>query len=206
MANNFAPQTNLSDMGLDVLGGDNIVFKRKYRWTLQLKTNCNNGVIPPYFVKVASRPNLSIDETEINFLNSKMWIPGKASWETITVTLYDLAGSAATQGNTALYSWLATNYNFTGQSVPYSQASKRGQAGGGGQGYACTAFLDLYDGCGTNMESWQLDNVWPQSVNFGELDYSSSDEVNIELTLRYSEVKYTPHCGGSISVCCAGCN
>jgi hypothetical protein len=205
MPNNFAPKTNLDNMGMDALGGDDIVFKRKFRWTLQLKTNCNNGNIPPYFVKVASRPNLTIDETEINFLNSKMWIPGKASWETITVTLYDLAGSGASQGNASLYSWLATNYDFV--NATYKQSSKKGAVGGGaGGGYACTAYLDLFDGCGKNIESWQLDNAWPQAVNFGELDYSSSDEVNIELTLRYSEVKYISHCpSGQINPCCAGC-
>jgi len=206
MPNAFAPGAKLTDMGMDQLGGDNVVFKRKYRWTFELKTNCSGGRIAPFYVKLASRPNLTIEETEINFLNSKMWIPGKASWETITVTFYDIAGPDTVQGMTALYSWLATTFNFSGKQVPYSQSSKKGQRGGGGQGYAATAYIDLYDGCGTSLESWELNHVWPQAVNFGELDYSSSEEVTLELTLRYSEVNYTPRCNGTIEPCCVGCN
>ena len=205
MPQTFTPAGRFSDMGMDALGGEGVVFKRKYRWTFLIKTNCSGGEIPPFFVKLASRPNLTIEETEINFLNSKMWIPGKASWETITVTFYDISGKDTEKGMTALYSWIATNYNFTGKKVPYSQSSKKGKQGGGGEGYAATAFLDLYDGCGTAMESWELNHVWPQAVNFGELDYSSSEEVTLELTLRYSEVKYTPLCGGKVDPCCAGC-
>ena len=71
MPNAFAPGAKLTDMGMDALGGDNVVFKRKYRWTFEIKTNCSGGRIPPFFVKLASRPNLTIEETEINFLNSR---------------------------------------------------------------------------------------------------------------------------------------
>jgi len=201
-----ATQVNLIDMGMGELGGNDIVFKRKYRWTLGIQCHCSNANIPTYFVKLASRPNLTVEEQEINFLNSKMWIPGKASWETITVTFYDLAGQASASGISALYSWIATVYNFTSNgAVRFSQASKKG-AVGGTQGYAATANLNLYDGCGTNLENWQLGHVWPQAVNFGELDYTSSEEVTIEATLRYSDVQYTPLCGGLVAPCCTGCN
>jgi hypothetical protein len=188
-------------MGLGKLAGPDLVFKRKYRWTFQIFPSCGNQPIPAHFVKLASRPNLTIEETEINFLHGKMWIPGKGTWETITVTYYDIGNAGA--GMTALFSWLATVYNFTDPDGLH-QSSKRGTGPGSG-GYAGQGILLLYDGCGVTMESWELANMWPQAVNFGELDYSSSEEVTIELTLRYSEVKYTPLCGGSITPCCKGC-
>lgn len=214
------------DMGFGQLGNPDVVFKRKYRWMFSIETDCNNGKIPAHFVKLASRPNLTIEETEINFLHGKMWIPGKGSWETITVTFYDLGGANTVAGGMgALYSWIATVYNFTGQAganvgvgagsagatgAKLSQSSKRGTSPGGSGGntggYAAVGTLDLYDGCGTSMETWKLGHMWPQAVNFGELDYSSSEEVTIELTLRYSEVQYTSNCPrGTIIPCCAGC-
>ena len=52
------------DMGLGLLGNDNIVFKRKYRWTMEFFCPCDS-VIGSHLVKVASRPNISIEETEI---------------------------------------------------------------------------------------------------------------------------------------------
>lgn len=192
------------NMGLGQLGGADIVFKRKYRWTFVLESPCG-GVVPEHTVKLASRPNLTIEETEINFLHGKTWIPGKGSWETITVTYYDLANDGDSM--TPLWSWLATVYDFT-DPVGLKQASKRGGAAGGAAGnggYAGIGRLTLFDGCGTPVERWVLSNVWPQQINFGDLDFASSDEMTVELTLRYSEVQYTPLCGGSIRACCGGC-
>lgn len=216
-------------MGLGLIGGPDIVFKRKYRWTMAITPYCGNTSIPPNFVKLASRPNLTIEETEINFLNGKMFIPGKGTWETITVTYYDVGGNNASSYQSQLYSWLASVYNFTGV-APQGNGSSGGAQGttnttptgvnvssnlqqssnpgssGGIPGYGADATLALYDGCGTVMETWTLVYVWPQAINFGELDYSSSEEVTIELTLRYQNAIYSAACpGGSINPCCAGC-
>ena len=178
------------------LANSDIVFKRKFRWTFKVDGFCSGTTIKEHFVKLASRPNLSIEETEINFLNGKMWIPGKGSWETITVTYYDVAGGGA--GEMAnVYTWIATVYNFL-DSTKLTQSSKRADYGGKGT-------LKLYDGCGNSMETWELRHMWPQAVNFGELDYSSSEECTVELTLRYSEVDYTNDCGGAPHACCQGC-
>jgi hypothetical protein len=201
------------DMGMGSIGNPGIIFKRKYRWTFSLET-CK-GTIPEWQVKLAARPNISIEETEINFLHGKMYIPGKATWETITVTYYDLAninggeGSSLTSsGNPSLiYDWLATVYNFA-DPVGLHQASSPGNGtSGGGRGYSGTGSLYLYDGCGKGLEWWQLQQVWPQAINFGELDYSSSEEVTIELTLRYRNAKYKRLCpDGVVKPCeCAGC-
>jgi len=193
-------------MGLGQLASETeYVFKRKYRWTLSLTSPCGAGgagAIPEHFVKLAARPNFTLEETEINFLHGKMYLPGKGTWETITVTYYDIGNAGAGMGN--LYSWLATVYNFQNP-ASLSQASKIGSRFNSG-GYAGTADLKLYDGCGTIMEQWTLKQVWPQAVNFGELDYSSSEEVTIELTLRYAEVELKMHCGPGFKACCGGCD
>jgi hypothetical protein len=190
-------------MGLGPLGSDGLVFKRKYRWTFAITPYCGTQSIPVYFVKLASRPNLTIEETEINFLHGKMWIPGKGSWETITVTFYDVGGPAAGVGMLPLFNWLATVYNFTDPTC-LSQSSRIGTPGSGG--YSATGVLQLFDGCGTTMETWTLQNMWPQAINFGELDYSSSEEVTIELTLRYAQVTFVPGCGiKQLNPCCQGC-
>ena len=41
------------------------------------------------------------------------------------------------------------------------------------------------DGSNTPVETWQLHNPWITEVNFGSLDYSSDEMVEIELTIRY---------------------
>lgn len=188
------------DMGLGQIGQSGIVFKRKFRWTFEIERFCNGQSlhVPSHFVKLASRPNVSIDETEINFRNGKMWIPGKGTWETITVTYYDVGGTDAGNGLINLYSWLASVYDFTHPNSLF-QGSKKSDYSGKG-------ILILYDGCGDPIEQWVLDHMWPQSINFGDLDYSASEEVNVELTLRYSSVQYQSFCPKTnIKGCCSPC-
>ena len=182
-------------MGIGVIGQPDITFKRKFRWTFEVFGFCNNekNVIPEHFVKVASRPNLSIEETEVNHLNGKMWIPGKASWETITVTYLDVAHGEMQQ----LWNWLATMYDFT-DPVGLHQGTRRD--------WDATGVLNMYDGCGTLLEQWQMQHMWPTAINFGDLDYSSSEEATIELTLRYWDVIYRSYCPNfQPQPCCNGC-
>lgn len=181
------------EMGIGQLGGDNVVFKRKFRWTLELQTCA--GDVPKYFVKVSARPSLTIEETEINFLNAKSWIPGKGSWETLEVTYYDVAKG---QDSVLLLNWLASVYDFTDPINLFQSSTKKSYAGRG--------ILTLFDGCGTELEAWTLSNMFPTAVNWGDLDYSSSDICEIVVTMRYSEAKLANRCGAQIQPCpCKGC-
>lgn len=184
-------------MGLGAIGGANVIHKRKFRWTFEVRRENGGGPVPSSFVKMAARPNISIEETEINFLNGKTYIPGKGTWETITVTYYDIAGN----DNIPLWSWLADVYNFLPNSdgaLPLTQNSKRSC-------YTGTGICNMYDGCGNALESWTLNDCWPQAVNFGELDYGSSEEATIEVTVRYANVSYKNLCGSNPSAQCCGC-
>jgi hypothetical protein len=184
-----------SGMGIGRLGDPDIIHKRKFRWVFQISF-CNfQKTVPAYFVKTASRPDLSIEETEINFLNEKTWIPGKPTWESITVTYYDVA----TDDNIHLWSWIASVYDFTNPTCRYMN-SKR-------QDYAGTGFLEMLDGCGQSLEEWLFHDMWPTSVKFGDLDYSNSDVMDIEVTLRYSSIQYFNNCGAQPERCpCSPCN
>lgn len=202
------PQQN---MGLGVIGANGIVFKRRFRWSLEIDycTTGSTKSVPREFVKVAARPQIDIEETEINYLHGKFWIPGKGTWQTMTVTYYDVSANSTffnspPLGDTAmtingLLGWIASVYDITNPTTLY-MGSKL-------QDYQGLARIFLYDGCGNALEGWLLQNVWPQAINFGELDMSSSDECTIELTLRYSQVSYQSYCpAGSIVKCpCTPC-
>jgi len=196
----------MANMDLGILASDpQLVFKRKYRWTFALRWNGQD--IPENFVKLASRPNLTIEETEINYLHGKMWIPGKATWESITVTFYDVA-SNSTNSITPLYSWLASIYNFQSQSPAESMKQTTIQGSSEQGGWSGSGKLTMYDGCGNPMETWHLDGVWPSAINFGDLDYSSSEEATVECTLRYYKARYEAKgCTRPpqpVCICCGG--
>jgi hypothetical protein len=182
-------------MGIGSLGFKNLIFKRKFRFTFELNDICGGQSVPKHYVKTAARPNLDIEETEINFLNAKTWIPGKASWQEMTVTYIDVA----TVDAAPLFNWLASVYNFT-DPINLQMGSQR-------RDYTATGILKVWDGCGQLLEMWEMKDVWPKGINFGDVSYDSSEEMTIELSMRYSEVKYTPVCPAfQIQTCCSPCN
>lgn len=180
-------------MGIGRLGFSNLTFKRKFRFTFEVEDICGGRSVPKHFVKVAARPSLSIEETQIDYLHGRTWIAGKATWETINVTYYDVADTDMG----ALFSWLASIYDFT-DPINLKMGSRAD--------YAAKAIIKLWDGCGGLIETWTLKNVWPTAIDFGDLDYSNTDIATIDLTLRYSEVEYEANCGNvNIDPCCTGC-
>lgn len=181
-------------MGIGRLGFQNIVFKQKFRFTFELEDICGDQKVPKHFVKLAARPNFSVEEIQIDFLNARTWIPGKGYWETINVSYYDVADTDMGP----LFSWLASVYNFT-DPINLQMGSQR-------KDYTATAIIKLWDGCGSLLELWTLKDVWPTNVNFGELDAGSAELTSIDLTLRYSDVKYESICPGfNIQSCCSSC-
>lgn len=186
---------NSIPMGIGTIGSPDTTFKRKFRWTFAINGFCDNAKnkVPESYVKVAARPSFEMEEVEINHLNAKMWIPGKATWNTISVSYYDVAAIEMQP----LWNWLATLYNFT-DPINLTQAEKRD--------WNATGILYMYDGCGTLIEGWEMQHMWPTEVNFGDVDYQSSDPCEIELTLRYSDVIYKSYCPAfTPQSCCSPC-
>lgn len=177
-------------MGIGNVGLPGTIVKRKFRFTM--KIHWPGGDVPEHYVKVAGRPKLSIDSTEINFLNATTWLPGKAKWEPISVTYIDTTDTAMNP----LYNWIASVYDFT-QSTALPMSEKSGWSG--------DVTITSYDGCGKEVEQWVLHSCYPESVDFGELAYAESDESTIELQLRYSEVDQKGLCGPTASGTCKGC-
>ena len=62
-------------MGIGRLGFDNTVFKRKFRYTFELFNICGGQRMERWYVKSAARPNLNIEETEINVMMNNIIKP-----------------------------------------------------------------------------------------------------------------------------------
>ena len=58
-------------MGIGQLGFKNLTFKRKFRFTFELFDICGSQSVPKHYVKVASRPNLAIEETEVKKIDRR---------------------------------------------------------------------------------------------------------------------------------------
>ena len=68
--------------------------KRKFRWVFAIEG------IDSFLMKTASRPNFTISEQEIHFINSRRYIAGKMNFDALSITLYDpIAPSGAQTGH-----------------------------------------------------------------------------------------------------------
>lgn len=67
--------------------------KKGFDWTLGFPHRSQL-----FEVKVKKRPQLNVEETEMNFLSSKQWIPGKAEWESMFFVMDKQAMKAVMAG------------------------------------------------------------------------------------------------------------
>lgn len=220
-------------MGIGNLGFNNLVFKQKFRYTFEIFNICGGQQVKQHFVKLAARPKINIEATEVNFLNSKTWIPGKASWETLTVEYYDVASTFDLR---PLYNWIASVYNFSPNggyeeippkppkpptpptppptTITTKKKKKLNFVEGSGNptqaskksDWSAVAVLTMLDGTGESLERWVLKDCWPEAVDFGTVDSSESEISTIEITLRYSDVSFQHLCPAFIAhECCTSC-
>lgn len=151
-------------MGLGSIGN---FCKRKFRWSFSVAgVSGASGVLPP---SKSARPSLSFREMEIKHLTETIYYPARPEWKPISLVLYDTA-----TGRSPVFEWIQQAYDP--QSGSWSPVSN----------LLSEAKLDLYDGCGTIIETWIYEDAWPQVAEFGELDMSSSEIVTCDLTLRYA--------------------
>lgn len=145
---------------------DSFEPKRKFRWIVAI-----NG-IDAFTLKTASRPQVTFDETVIDFMNQKRYLSGKGTWAPINLTLYDPIIPSAAQ---KVMEWIRLDWeNLTGR-MGYAAFYKK------------TINLKLLDPVGAVVEDWELQGTWVQDANFNDLDYASSDPVEIALTLRFDQ-------------------
>ena len=138
--------------------------KRKFRWILQI-----DG-IDAFVLKTAARPQRTFEETTIDYINTKRYLAGKGAWNPIQVTMHDPIAPSAAQ---KIMDWVRLNYEELTGRMGYASFYKKDIS------------LKVLDGQGTVVELWDITGAWPMDINFGDLDYASSDPTEISFQLRF---------------------
>jgi hypothetical protein len=159
--------------------------KLKYRFRVMFE---NFGVSTPRTeltkqVIDFQRPTATFEEIPIDLYNSKMYLAGKANWETITVNLRDDAGG---QVQRLVGEQLQKQMDFMEQA---SAAS--------GIDYKFVTKCEILDGGNglstpTVLETWELYGCFLTSANYNDLNYGTSEAITITLTLRFDNALQTP--------------
>lgn len=138
--------------------------KRKNRWIFALEG------IDSFLIKTAARPSITIEEQTISYMNSKRYVGGIGTFETLALTLHDpIAPSGAQQ----VMEWVRTHFESVSGRAGYADFYKR------------DAQLKLVDPVGTVIELWDIKGCFLTNASFGDVSYEDSGMMEISLTLRF---------------------
>lgn len=151
-----------------------IETRRKNRWMFQSINGF--GTADLLVLMAASRPKIKFDEPEMHHNQEVARFAGKTDWEPITLKWYD---AEQPDVSADIYNWINTVSQISTANVNPPSVYKQ------------NASLAMLDGTGQVTEQWNLCNAWPSSVDWGELDYTSSDIATIECTMRFDRAMRT---------------
>ena len=78
--------------------------------------------IPAYLIKTANRPAIEFEEVTLEHINVKRYIKGKATWQTVEITLYDAVVPSAAQ---AIMEWIRLSHESVTGRDGYSDFYKK---------------------------------------------------------------------------------
>ena len=126
--------------------------------------------IPAYVIKTANRPQISFEEVVLDHMNVKRYVKGKGEWQELEMTLYDPIVPSAAQ---AVMEWVRLSHESVTGRDGYSDFYKK------------DVNFQMLGPVGDIVEEWTLKGTWCKNVNFGELDFATSEPAEITATLRY---------------------
>jgi hypothetical protein len=167
--------------------------KLKYRFRVLFE---NFGVSKPTTeltkqVVSAGRPNLTFDQVELHVYNSKVKYAGKHSWEDISIVVRDDVTGAVSK---LVGEQLQKQFDFFEQSSASS-----------GIDYKFTTKIELLDGGNGAyepqvLETFELLGCYLKQAQYQQGDYSSSDPMDITLSIAYDNAVQTDVSGNPIGI------
>lgn len=133
------------------------------------------------------RPKVAMEPIEIPVYNSKIYIAGRPTWETVTATLRDDAGGNVSR---LVGEQLQKQFDFMEQASASS-----------GIDYKFITRLEMLDGGNgavepVVLESWEMYGCFLSNVEYGDADYASNEAMTIALTIRYDNALQIAAPGG----------
>lgn len=138
--------------------------KRKFRWTMEIEG------IDAFTLKTGARPQLTFEETVVDYLNTKRYLAGKQAYSPLNITLQDPIAPSAAQ---KVMNWVRLAYEVITGRMGYASMYKKNFS------------LKMLDPQGAVIEQWDIGGAWIQDMNGGELDYASSDNAEISIVVRF---------------------
>lgn len=133
---------------------------------------------PTRSVVATTRPSLTHDEIPIDAYNSRIYLAGKHMWDAVTITLRDDVDSTVIK---ELNAQLNRQMDHALQSGPRAGAS-----------YKFQTVVETLDGGNPNpgvLDTFELAGCYISSINYGDMNYASSDQITVQVTIRYDNAE-----------------
>ena len=165
--------------------------KRAHRWLL------NIDGIDAFVMKTVQKPSFTVGETTHQFFGHSFYYPGPVTWNTVQVTLVDPVDPdtskkvyrALIRSGYQLPSELMGGDVHPGLFTP----DKASATDALGQIVRLKQIATINGQPNQIVEEWKLFNTWITEANFGQLDYASTDMVEISMTLRFDFAEHVPY-------------
>jgi len=164
--------------------------KLKYRFRVILQGFGATGSISTELTKQVmdiTRPKVAFEEMEIPVYNSKVYLAGKYTWETMTLTLRDDASGNVQR---LVGEQIQKQFDFMEQAAARS-----------GIDYKFTTKIEILDGgngasAPSTLETFEIYGCFIQNADYGEMNYGTNEPATVALTIRFDNaVQYK---GGQI--------
>ena len=124
--------------------------------------------VPSFIMKKVSRPQIDCGEVVLDHINLVRKLKGKCKWGDITMTLYD---PIVPSGAQTVMEWVRTAHESVTGRDGYADFYKKD--------------FDIFvlGPVGDKIENWKVKGAYIKTAQFGDLDWSTETQVEIQLTL-----------------------
>jgi hypothetical protein len=126
--------------------------------------------IPAYLIKATGRPKITLNTIVLDHMNIQRKLKGKAIWDDITLTLYDAIVPSAAQ---AVMEWVRLSHESVTGRDGYADFYKK------------DITINVLGPVGDKVEEWTLKGAFVNSADFGSMDWSTGEPVNVTVNLSY---------------------
>lgn len=127
-----------------------------------------------FMARSVSLPEESNQQVDLAYGNSSAHVAGPVEYGSNTLTIMDSIQKDIEQ---QLIQWRSQVYDVETGKMGWVDQYKRKMT------------VTQYGPDGTHERTWQFNGAWPQSISYGDLDYSSADAKTISITLVYDYAK-----------------
>lgn len=155
--------------------------KLKYRFRVNFLApfaGSQNSTSLTQNVQSVTRPSVSVDEVEVHSFNSKIYVQGKHTWQTVDVVIRDdITNSVA---------------KLVGNQVQRQVNHYQQTTAASSQDFKFDTDIEVLDGTevSTPTEFWRLEGCFIQNVTYGDHDYSAAESQIVTLTLRFDNATH----------------